>query len=413
MHASFFPKKFICFTTVLEEAGYHVGYTGKGWGPGDFRTSGRKQNPAGKSWNKRKNKVPAKGINRCDYAANFQDFLAARKTDQPFCFWYGASEPHRAYEFMSGAKKASKKIADVKIPPFLPDNETIRHDILDFAFEVDWFDTHLGRMIKMLEDAGELDNTIIIVTSDNGMPFPRAKANLYEYGTHLPLAICWGDKFKPSKIKTPVSLIEIAPTILEAAGLEAPSSMLSSSLMPLLQGKAHERPPVLTGRERHTHARVNNWTYPCRAIRTEKFLLIRNFKSGRWPAGDPQGYHDIDNCPAKTEVLKIKSFAELSVGKRPELELYDIGKDPHCMKNLAETPEYEGKCEELLNQLNARLKKDGDPRLNGYGDIFESYPRISHMRPQLGGFAQRAKYNPDYLQKNQQVPQKLIGEKKK
>ena len=416
VHASYFPKKFQCYPELLQQVGYHVGYTGKGWGPGDYLTSGRTLNPAGQRWSKRTNKVPAKGISRTDYAANFSDFFAARKEGEPFCFWYGAHEPHRAYEFMSGAKAGEKSISDVNVPSFMPDNETVRHDILDYVYEIEWFDTHLGRILDMLEKAGELDNTLIIVTADNGMPFPRAKANVYEFGTHVPLVMCWGNEFKQARIKNPVSLISIAPTILEAAGVEKPETVEAISLMPVLLGVKLNMPPVFTGRERHTHARENNWTYPCRAVRSGNLMLIRNFKPERWPAGNPDGkggYYDIDGCPSKGEVLKHEKFKQLAVGKRPEFELYDVVKDPCCLKNLAGNKEFTPELEKMTKLLMSTLKEQGDPRLHDRGDIFESYPRVSRMRPHLGGFSQQRKYNPAYIQLNQKVPKKLIGKKKK
>jgi len=189
-HASSFPSKYVVFPDLLEQSGYFVGMTGKGWAPGDFRVAGRPRNPAGPDFSKRKIKPPYSGMNKNDYAANFADFLAARPKGQPFYFWYGATEPHREYEKGCGLK-AGKKLEDAEPPPFLPDTPEVRSDILDYCVEIDWFDMHLGRMLKLLEEAGELDNTIVVVTADNGMPFPRAKANLYEYGTHVPLAVRW------------------------------------------------------------------------------------------------------------------------------------------------------------------------------------------------------------------------------
>ena len=411
VHASHFPTKFKAYTQVLEEAGYHVGYTGKAWGPGNYKHYGWKQNPAGKSYGKKKLKAPAKGVSGNDYSANFEDFMKAKKKDQPFCFWYGAHEPHRAYEYGVG-KKNGKNPDDVKVPPFLPDNEVTRNDILDYSYEIEWFDLHLGKMLDYLEKIGELDNTLIIVTADNGMPFPRAKANLYELGTHVPLAVCWGNKFKGGqKVDTPVSLAQVAPTILNALGLENPSSFTQKSILPLLRGEEMKQ-VVFTGRERHTHARYDNWTYPCRSIRTEQFLLIHNIKPDRWPAGDPKGekYYDIDGCPSKSEIMKQGGmFLDLSVAKRPEFELFDIIKDPYAMENLAQKAEYAEVVKELLAKLHKQLKEDGDPRFNGSGDIFESYPRVSKMRPFMGGFSEQSKYNPKYIQENQKIDPKNIG----
>ena len=178
--------------------------------------------------------------------------MAAKKDGQPFCFWYGAHEPHRAYEFGVGAKNG-KKPEDVKVPPFLPDNEVVRKDILDYAYEIEWFDMHLGNMLDHLEKIGELDNTLIIVTADNGMPFPRAKANLYELGSHVPLAICWGKNFKGgSRVTTPVSTVQVSATIYEAAGIETPKTVTQPSLMPLLKGQ--QAPSSCFHRPRKTHS---------------------------------------------------------------------------------------------------------------------------------------------------------------
>ena len=96
-HASSFPSRYVCYTDVLHEAGYHVGYTGKGWGPGDWKVSGRTQNPAGPEYNRHRLVPPVKGISDIDYSANFRAFLDSLPPDKPFCFWYGANEPHRPY----------------------------------------------------------------------------------------------------------------------------------------------------------------------------------------------------------------------------------------------------------------------------------------------------------------------------
>ena len=113
-------------------------------------------------------------------------------------------------------------------------------------------------------------------------------------------------------------------------------------------------------------------------------------KPDRWPAGDPKGekFYDIDGCPSKTEILKENGpFLELSTAKRPEFELFDITKDPYAMKNLADNPEYKTTLTELTKQLHDQLKKDGDPRFHGYGDIFESYPRVSKDETIHGWFS--------------------------
>src|SRR3954462_1068607 len=102
-HNGLFPAGFETYPDLLEQAGYFVGLTGKGWGPGDFRTQAKRtRNPAGPSFDKLTQEVPASGITPQDYAGNFAGFLKARPKDKPFCFWMGFHEPHRAYEWDSG-----------------------------------------------------------------------------------------------------------------------------------------------------------------------------------------------------------------------------------------------------------------------------------------------------------------------
>ena len=413
-HASSFPKKYAVYPDLLEKSGYHVGFTGKGWGPGKYAASGRTRNPAGPDFNKIKTKhSAAKGISTADYAANFEAFLKSNSDQKPFCFWYGAREPHRVFEPGSGVA-AGKRLEDVVVPKFLPDSPEIRSDLLDYGLEIEWFDQHLGRMIELLEKSGELENTLIVVTSDNGMAFPRAKANAYEYGIHMPLAICWPAKIPGGRIVDDlVSHTDFAPTFLEAANVDHASSkapeMIGQSLLPLLVSKeagttSFARPEVYSCRERHSSSRWNNWTYPQRCVRTADHLLIRNFKPERYPAGAPRkfenekdksegelgpehgGYHDIDACPSLTFLIKhrdnpaVASFFNAAVGHRPEYEMFDIKNDPACMRNVAEHSENLGAASELRKSLNSFLSQTGEPRLEGKGEIWESYKRYSGIR---------------------------------
>ena len=409
-HASKFDNKYATFPDMLEKAGYWIGYTGKGWGPGNYRDGGFKRNPAGPVFSSKKKSSGIKGISSTDYAANFDAFLEQRPDGKPFYFWLGGHEPHRVFEKGIGLKKG-KKLSDVDVPAFLPDTPEIRGDILDYYVEIEWFDSHLARAMAKLEAIGELENTLVIVTSDNGMAFPRAKANCYEFGVHVPLAIMWPERVKGSRASTdPVSFVDLTATILEAAGVVHPAlgkaalAPSGQSLMSLLaSGKSGRieltRTHVYSGRERHSSSRFNNWTYPQRCLRSDQYLYIRNFRPDRWPAGDPQkfnspgklgpmhgGYHDIDACPTLTFLIenrndpRYKPFFHLSVNKRPGEELFDIKKDPDCLNNLALDPTFLKVTQKYRDEMDAFLKKTGDPRANDNGDLWESYKRYSRMR---------------------------------
>ena len=199
------PAKFATYTELLRDAGYAVGYTGKGWSPGRLEPGGRTENPAGQPFNRRSLKPPFKSMANRDYAGNFEDLLKQISRDQPFCFWLGTFEPHRAYENGAG-KRTGKDPAKVIVAPVFPDNDIVRSDILDYLVEVEHFDQMVARAIKSLEDAGRLDNTIVVITSDHGMPFPRAKASLYDMGSRVPLAIRWP---KASGIQAAMSIASL------------------------------------------------------------------------------------------------------------------------------------------------------------------------------------------------------------
>jgi N-sulfoglucosamine sulfohydrolase len=405
---SIFPAKFEVYTEILEANGYHVGFTGKPWAPGSWKDGGRKRNPAGFPYNEKTLIPPTSEISDCDYAGNFRDFLTARPDNAPFCFWLGCHEPHRDYEENS-ALKFGKNTDDIDPPGYLPDDDVIRNDLLDYKLEIEWFDKQIEKTIKILEESGELDNTLIVVTSDNGMPFPRAKANLYDPGTRIPLAMQWKARIKGGRVVNDlISLIDFAPTFLEIAGVEVNPEMTGVSLMKILNSDAsgtidESKEFVVMGKERHNHARPDHVGYPVRAIRTAEFLYIMNLKNDRWPLGDPPLYccHTIMTNPSKDLILENKdeyiTYFDLIYNKRPEEELFDIVNDPDCIINLASKPEYSKIATQLRSKLEQILTEQGDPRLLGYGDIFESYPYYQKFNDIIPGFKERGKYNPKYM----------------
>lgn len=392
-HWSYFPTKFKTYAEALAENGYNVGFTAKGVAPVVALTkAGGKRSLLGKVYNKKLTTPPTNAISNIDYAANFIDFLNEKPEDKPFCFWYGGLEPHRAYEYGSGINKGNKNLEDVdEVLGFWPDKETVRTDMLDYAFEIEYFDSHLEKMLKTLEDRGMLDNTIVIVTSDNGMPFPRVKGQAYEYSNHMPLAIMWKNGIKQSGrvINDFVSFIDFAPTFIELAGIEQAASQMQpiegKSLTDILyseNGKniSTDRDYVLIGKERHDVGRPNDWGYPIRGIRKGDYLLVLNFETDRWPAGNPEtGYLNTDGGATKTQILSdrretgINKYWDLCFGKRPQKELYNVVDDPFCINNLIDHPELSETTSNLEAKLIKELKKQKDPRMFGNGNIFDEY----------------------------------------
>ena len=371
------------FPELLEKAGYFIGQQGKGYSPKD-------------------KKAPPRNLTGRNYRS-ITAFIAARPKDKPFCFWLGTWTPHRPYTPGTGITNGLDP-AKVRVPPTLPDNDVVRSDICDYFCEAQDMDKTLGEALAELEKAGELENTIVVATGDNGWPFPRGKATCYEAGTHQPLAIRFGAKVKGGRVVEDfVSLTDLAPTFLEAAGLTPPREMTGRSLMPvLLSGKSGQVDPsrdhILTGVERHAWGRTDGphrfTGYPMRSIFMGDFHYIRNFKPGRWPAGDPPPallgsgqlagkepvvLIDCDDGMTKAWMVthrdepQVKPLYELAFGKRPAQELYDLRSDPHEMKNLASDPAYAAKVKELDERLMAELKATDDPRVTGRDEVFDQF----------------------------------------
>ena len=309
-----------------------------------------------------------------EVTANFSAFLADRKPGEPFCYWFGPTQAHR--KWTQGSGKALWGIdpdsLKGKLPPFLPDVPVVREDLADYFGEVQSFDAALGVLLAKLEEIGELDNTLIVVSGDHGAPgFPHGKCHLYDFGTGVPLAVRWGGAKGGRVVDDLISLTDLAPTFLELGGVKVPSAMTGRSLVKILQSPKSgqvesQRDAVFTGRERHVeNARAGMLPYPQRAIRTRDFLYIINFKPDRYPAGDPYRLDDKnppgveelteetrttlpdeDAGPTKAWLVmhrndpEWKSFYDLAYGKRPREELYDLKLDPHQVKNVATEPSY-------------------------------------------------------------------------
>lgn len=375
------PPEHPAYPLLLEGAGYHVGHWRKAWGPGDWKALGRTRNPAGES-----------------VREGFGAFLKKRPTGTPFCFWLGAPDPHRPYERGSG-KRAGIDPAKVRVPSDLPDCDEVRGDLADYLLEVQRFDGDVAEALELLEKTGDAANTIVVITGDHGMPFPRHKCNLYDSGTRVPLAIRWPAVVKPGRrVSDFVSLADLAPTFLDAARLAVPPAMTGRSLMPLLAAEGSgriepSRDHVLVGRERHTPAQEapSNAGYPMRAIRTDDWLYIRNFEPDRWPSGVAEGstkgwpYADCDDSPSKRFITDhqadpaVKPFFDLAFAKRPAEELYDLATDPDQLVNIAGDSQHAEVKADLSRRLMEALAVTADPRVEGRGDELEAHPYLGSI----------------------------------
>ncbi len=409
---------------LLNDNGYHIGKSWKVWSPGipadspyggqkfSYQQSGSRFNGFSQTATRLvaqgKTVAEAKKELFGDVRGNFNSFLEKRDDGKPFCYWFGPTNVHRKWIKGSGKKLWNINPDELKgkLPPFLPDVPEIREDLADYFGETEAFDAAVGVLLEELKKAGELENTLVVISGDHGPPgFPHGKCNLYDFGTGVALAISGPGVSSGRVVDDFVNLPDLGPTFLESGNVDVPEVMTARSLWPVLKSDREglvdpKRISVVTGRERHVaSARAGNLPYPQRAIRTAEYSFIINFRPDRYPLGDPYRL-DGDNPPSTEQLTentfatlpdedagptkawivdhrndpKWKSYFDHAYGKRPREELFDLKKDPHQMKNVAADPQYAKVAADLRKRLLAELKATGDPRLIDDGKFFETPP---------------------------------------
>ena len=413
------------FGLLLQEAGYHIGWSHKmhiaedrmGGKANNFRSAGGKVNQfsqnvsrvIGEDGDKASIKKAKQQLyDEC--RENFRSFLSKRKPGQPFYYSFHPTNPHRKWTKGSGKRlwglnpDALAKL----MPPFLPNVPEVREDLADYLGEGMAFDRSCEEIISELESLGELDNTLLVISGDHGAPgFPRGKTNCYDFGARVLFAARWPGHIKPGQvISKPISLIDLAPTFLAAAGLKPEIGMNGEDLLPALAKGDHRglRGWALIGRETHVNTARGGLPYSTRALRTEDYLLIMNFTPDRTPMGNPLklndpnppsyqqlenstrlAFGDIDAGPTKAWMVmnrnnpKYARHWALGFGPRPPEEFYDLTSDPHQINNLAGNKAYDAVREGLQALLMDELRRNKDPRLNG--DTFDKPPYNKRTRP--------------------------------
>lgn len=398
------PSKFDTLPDLLESAGYHAGYTGKGWGPGLLPESGRKRNPAGTAYNSVKREPSEPGIGPMDYAGNLRAFLAAKPAGKPFFFWVGAIEPHTpcdARNFQRLEKDHAVGLEAVTVPGFLPDTPGIRRARANMLYEVCHADADLGRVLELLREHGALSNTLVIVTADNGTQVLRSKANIYDWGLHVPMAMMWPARVTGGRrVDDFVHFADIAPTVLVAADIPVPKTMSGRSALDVLQSKTSGRVDparswTVGGLEWHGELPPYDWSG--RTIRDERYQYIVNYSTGprralsaekRLP--DEEYGHSAATASESgllerhPEHPAVKAFVPLLAGPRPREELYDCEADPWQLHNLADDPAHVDTKARLKNRLEAYQRQTGDPRITGDLALFERTRALVQERKRKG-----------------------------
>jgi len=335
------PGEQTMFTKPLQEAGYWTAAVGK-WHLGDavseqidYRKSSSPQ-AMGTAW------VQA---------------LRDRPADKPFFLWAAHSDPHRGYR--PGAVDPPHEPAQVIVPPFFPDASRVREDLALYYDEVSRFDEHIGMVLSELQRLGLADNTFVLVISDNGRPFPHCKTRVHVPGVRTPFIVRWPAKVVAGQVAgNVVSTVDIAPTILELAGLEPLTSFQGRSFVGMLFD-----PSVQTRQYAFAEHNWHDYRAFERAVHSRDFCYVRNWLP-ETPGTPPA---DAVNSPTYKVMIEMQAAGTLKAAHegcfdtpRASEFLYDVVSDPHCLMNLAGLPEYADRLQILRDQLKQWQDRTGD-----------------------------------------------------
>lgn len=291
-----------------------------------------------------------------DFTA-FRDFLD-EAGDRPFFLWVGFTDPHRGYADSIIAEPHTP--ADVVLPPTLVDDAATRADRAKYYDEIHRMDMQIGFFLDELERRGRRENTLVVFLSDNGAPFPREKGTVYDAGIRTPLLFSWPAGIAPGSVYDAglVSVIDLAPTFLDLAGLDVPASMEGTSLVPMFTNLGHPGRDVIFA-ERNWH----DCDEHIRALRTDRFKLIRNAYI-HLPHGTPADLGGSPSFRSLRQGLKAGTLtpaqARLFEAPRPRIELYDLHADPFETTNLADSDEHWQTARELAARLDQWIEETGD-----------------------------------------------------
>lgn len=298
-----------------------------------------------------------KGSNPAAMGNAWVKALKDRPADQPFFMWAAHSDPHRGYK--PGAVNPPHDPAEVVVPPFFPDASRVREDLALYYDEVSRFDEHIGMVLQELKEQGLEQNTFVLVISDNGRPFPHCKTRVHVPGVRTPFILRWPRQVKAGQIVgNVISTVDIAPTVLELAGLAPLASFQGKSFVRMLRNP--------NSQIRKFAFAEHNWhdyrAYE-RAVHTADFCYVRNWLPGI--AGTPPA--DAVNSPTYKVMLEMHAAGTLNPAQqgcvetpRAEEFLFDVTNDPHCLVNLAMLPEFSGQVESMRHELQQWQNATGD-----------------------------------------------------
>ena len=277
------------------------------------------------------------------------EILRDRPEDQPFFCWFASKDAHRGWQ--SSEEAPTYDPEDVIVPPYLFDGPKTRQDLAGYYHEVSRTDYYAGELRKELERQGVADNTYFIYCADNGRPFPRDKAYVYDSGIKTPLIIWAPGNISPARTKSLVSSIDISATVLALAGVEKDKRIQGVSFAPVLKDPAAITREIVFS-EHNWHVYQNHE----RMVRAGGFAYIRN----AWPERQVLCAESDPTFPAGEELWMMHAAGRLNskqqqlfASPQPAEQLYKLDVDPNQLNNVAGSTEYAA----VLAQMRALLAR--------------------------------------------------------
>jgi N-sulfoglucosamine sulfohydrolase len=284
---------------------------------------------------------------------------AKAKGERPFCLFACSNEPHSPWDKGDASVYPPEK---VKLPPYIVDTPEMRDAFSRYLAEITYYDSQVGEILGMLDKHGLRENTMVMVVSEQGNGFPFAKWTCYESGLQSAMVVRWPGKVKAGSVTDAmVEYVDITPTFVDIAGGEPVAPVDGRSFLPVLKGEACSHKEYAYGIM--TTKGIINGTpeYPIRSVRDSRYKLILNLN------------HGVKFTNACTQSKEFRSMVAKAEGGdelakqlvhayhwRPEVEFFDLEKDPLEMQNLAGKPEYAERIAHLRKKLDAWMEDQGD-----------------------------------------------------
>lgn len=289
--------------------------------------------------------------------ANWVRFLRERPKDKPFFCWYAAHDAHRPWGADTFAIPHDPAL--MRVPPYFADAPATRRDMASYFNEIARFDHFIGKVRQELEAQGVLERTVLIVMADNGRPFPRCKTRVYDSGMQTPFIVFWPEKIKGGQVsESLISSVDLAPTLLELAGVAVPPAYQGKSFLPVLADPAAEtRTAVYSEHNWHDYEAYE------RMVRTKDFLYLVNRRANLSNCGPA----DSKASPTQDDLNRLRDEGRLTAAQadvfltpRPFEELYDVKNDPEQLLNLASVAAYRSRLEEMREMMDQWQAETGD-----------------------------------------------------